>query len=79
MILLAARDTEENWHELVRKWEDGINPKEATKALLKEYTRIKIWLYEIEALNDFTLWNVFRSDFKDFTAETFGKLDVLIL
>jgi hypothetical protein len=59
MISLAAYDIEEDWSELVKKWEDGISLEEATKAQLKEYTRIKIWFYEIEAISDFTLWNLF--------------------
>jgi hypothetical protein len=42
MISLAAYDIEEDWSELVKKWEDGISLKEATKAQLKEYTRTKI-------------------------------------
>jgi hypothetical protein len=75
MTSLAAYDTEEDWSELVKKWEDGISLEEVTKAQLKEYTRIKIWFYEIEAISDFTLWNLFRMDFKDFIAETFSKLD----
>ena len=75
MISLAAYDTEEDWSKLVKKQEDGISLKEVTKAQLKEYTRIKIWFYEIEAISDFTLWNLFRMDFKDFIAKIFSKLN----
>jgi hypothetical protein len=39
MTSLAAYDTEEDWPELVIKWQYGINNlKEATKAQLREYT-----------------------------------------
>jgi len=78
MILPAVYDTED-WPKLVRKWEDGITLKEATKAQLEEYTRTKIWFYEITAISDFTLWNQFRMDFEGFKAKTFSKLDRPIL
>ena len=54
IILRSTYDTEEDWPELVKKWDEGIsNLKD--KAQLKEYTRTKIWLYEVESISDFTL------------------------
>jgi hypothetical protein len=73
MILRSTYDTEEDWPELVKKWDEGISDL-GDKAQLKEYTRTKIWLYEVESISDFTLWNQFRMDFEGFTAETFKKI-----
>jgi hypothetical protein len=54
MILRSTYDTEEDWPELVKKWDEGISDL-GDKAQLKEYTRTKIWLYEVESISDFTL------------------------
>jgi N-acetyl-gamma-glutamylphosphate reductase len=54
IILQPTYDIEEDWPKLVKKWRYGIKDLE-DKDLLKEYTRTKIWVYEIEAISDTAL------------------------
>ena len=63
---------EKNWEEEAIKWEDGINPMEVTKDELTDYVRCKMYIYtEIHDQLDWTLWESFQWDFRNFTVNTF--------
>ena len=63
---------EKDWEEKAAKWEDGINPTEASKDDLTNYLQYKIYIYtEIHNQLDLTLQELFQGDFKDFTVNIF--------
>ncbi len=54
-ILVAGYDTEIDYAKLADKYEYGIKLKGATASQLKEYTRIKIWVYNTENISNQSL------------------------
>jgi hypothetical protein len=70
-------ETEKDWEKEAAKWEEGINPTEASKDDLTNYVRCKMYVYtEIhdQYQLDLTLWESFQGDFKDFTADIFTQI-----
>ena len=66
---------EKDWEEEAAKWEDGINPTEASKDDLTNYLQCKMYIYtEIHNQLDSTLWESFQRDFKDFTVDIFTQI-----
>jgi hypothetical protein len=51
-ISVAGYDTEIDYAKLADKYEYGIKLKGAIISQLKEYTRIKIWVYNTENISD---------------------------
>jgi hypothetical protein len=71
-MLGMEKDWEKDWEEEAAKWED---PTEVPKDKLTNYVRCKIYVYtEIYNQLDWTLWESFQGDFKDFTVDIFAKI-----
>ncbi len=51
-ILVAGYNIEIDYAKLADKYKYGIKLKGAIASQLKEYTRIKIWVYNIENIGD---------------------------
>src|SRR6266550_8046285 len=57
---------------------DRVNTKNATQNNLKEYIATKIYLHNYKNFIDFSLWTIFKEEFKNFTATNFKRLYVSI-
>ena len=67
--------TEKDWEKEAAKWDDGINPTEASKDELTDYVRCKMYIYtELHDQLDWTLWESFQWDFRNFTVDIFTKI-----
>src|SRR6266700_4279585 len=62
------------WAEKVSRLKDRVNTKNARQNDLKEYIATKIYLYNYKNFTDFSLWTVFKEEFKNFTATNFKRL-----
>ena len=59
------------WAEKVSRLKDKVNTKNATQNDLKEYIATKIYLHNYKNFIDFSLWTVFKEEFKNFTMTNF--------
>ena len=62
------------WAEKVFRLGDRVDTKNATQGDLKEYIATKIYLYNYKNFTDFSLWTIFKEEFKNFTATNFKRL-----
>ena len=59
------------WAKKILRYGDGINTANAIKDKLGEYVETKVYVYTQENFTDYTLWTVFKEEFKGFTTEDF--------
>jgi hypothetical protein len=63
------------WNAKVQKYEWGLtDPSSASKELLRDYALTKIWYYKNNHTNDYSLWDLFRSDFEGWSEDQFKAL-----
>jgi len=70
---MADVDPDGSIHALIKKWEDGIDPTNATKTELQEYLTTKLFQYTMNRTTDDNLWDLFQDDFKNFNVAAFNQ------
>ena len=71
-----------DWEERTRKWDQGIDPETITTEELQEFTQTKIHEYISDRTSDSNLWDLFQDDFKGITntkLKTLNRRDLLRL
>ena len=61
------------WNEKVKKWRYGIDINNAERDEVQEYIQTKLYFYVEDKVQDSDLWELFREDFKDFSANVFKQ------
>ena len=64
----------QEWAIRRRKWKHGIDPRTITAEEFLEYTETKLYEYTLYHTSDDNLWDLFKDDFKNVTAEQFNTL-----
>jgi hypothetical protein len=59
----------------VKKWRYGIDLEKSTTDEVREYIYAKRYQYQTKKTSDINLWELFQDDFKDFTVDTFNRID----
>ena len=67
-------ESRETWKARIKKWRKGVDI-EANKEELDEFVQTKVFEYKLDKRSDFNLWDLFKDDFKDFTAKTFREIN----
>ena len=62
------------WQEIVDKWDCGIDVSIVSDKDLNEYMESRILAYEDEEICDKDLWEVFKTEFKNFTTITISRI-----
>lgn len=60
----------------ILKYGDGIIAATASKDKLKDYVVIKVYIYTQENFTNYTLWIVFKEEFKGFTIKDFKRMRI---
>jgi len=58
----------------ISRLRDKVNTENAMQNDLKKYIATKIYLYSYKNFTDFSLWTVFKEEFKNFTVTDFKRL-----
>ena len=79
LVTLQYRDPkdkmlDQHWREIVDKWDCGIDVSTASDKDLNKYTESRILAYEDEEICDKDLWEVFKTEFKNFTTITISRI-----
>jgi len=64
------------WAKKILRYGDGINIANTIKDKLGEYVETKVYVYTRENFIDYTLWIVFKEEFKGFTTEDFRRMRI---
>ena len=64
----------QEWAIRRRKWKHGIDPRTIMAEEFLEYTETKLYKYTLYHTSDDNLWDLFKDDFKNVTAEQFNTL-----
>ena len=71
-----------DWEERTRKWDQGIDPETIMTDELQEFTQTKIHEYISDRTSDSNLWDLFQDDFKGIIntkLKTLNRRDLLRL
>ena len=60
----------EEWKTRIRKWEDGIDVRTASKEDLNDYVNTKMGWYALHKQHDGNLWELFQEEFASFDTIT---------
>ena len=66
------------WQEKILKYSDGIAAATASKDELGDYVATKVYVHTQENFTDYTLWTVFKEEFKGFTTKDFRRMQTNI-
>jgi hypothetical protein len=64
----------EEWKELEKKYDKPIYLDKYESGLIREYVKLKTYIYKREGLINFNLWYIFREDFEHFIADLYKNL-----
>ena len=66
------------WYDKILKYSNKITAAIASNDELGDYIAIKVYIYTQEDFIDYTLWIIFKEEFKGFTTKDFKHMQINI-